>query len=430
LALLAERAQPVSHGGIAAACWLGHDPLAVRIARTRGDEEDAANSLDPLDWRSAAETERVRSLVRSWQRPAAILRGLDVVGRDCLHRHGDFRRAGEVYQDLLDAAVRYGSLPGQAEAVAQLSAVRATLGDLNEARDLADRARQLVARLGAEHRLHVVVDCIMPSVLAYYTEGDWPQLAATAEHFARSAAASRSPVGLLAAGFAASHYTCAGDRPAADRLLGALTPLLEAMQATMYLHTPTVHMAAAAVWELGAAVWAPRYVRLARQLIDLGAGSSPIGSHHLTLARMHTLLGDVSAARVAFAAARVELNRTGQRPLCALADADEAAALTRRPAAAPAGAPARPNGLTVREVEVLGLIAGGATNKQIAAALVVSPATVERHISNLYGKIGAHGRASATAFALTHGLQVFPLGPATPVGKMQDSQDAAHSQPA
>ncbi len=63
-----------------------------------------------------------------------------------------------------------------------------------------------------------------------------------------------------------------------------------------------------------------------------------------------------------------------------------------------------PAGLTPREVEVLALLAGGCTNREIAVQLVVSVATVERHIANLYAKIGARGRADATAFALRNGL--------------------------
>jgi DNA-binding NarL/FixJ family response regulator len=53
---------------------------------------------------------------------------------------------------------------------------------------------------------------------------------------------------------------------------------------------------------------------------------------------------------------------------------------------------------------VLRLIARGKSNQQIADALVLSLRTVERHITNLYGKIGAHGKADATAYALRHGF--------------------------
>jgi DNA-binding NarL/FixJ family response regulator len=60
--------------------------------------------------------------------------------------------------------------------------------------------------------------------------------------------------------------------------------------------------------------------------------------------------------------------------------------------------------LTPREAEVLRLIARGCSNQQIADELVLSVRTVERHITNLYAKIGAHGKADATAYALRHGL--------------------------
>jgi DNA-binding NarL/FixJ family response regulator len=60
--------------------------------------------------------------------------------------------------------------------------------------------------------------------------------------------------------------------------------------------------------------------------------------------------------------------------------------------------------LTTREVEVLERIAAGYTTREIAASLVISAGTVERHITNLYAKIGARGRADATAYAFRHGL--------------------------
>jgi DNA-binding CsgD family transcriptional regulator len=71
------------------------------------------------------------------------------------------------------------------------------------------------------------------------------------------------------------------------------------------------------------------------------------------------------------------------------------------------GAPSRvtnPHRLTPRELDVLRLLAGGNTNAEIASALQISDRTVERHISNIYGKIGARGRADATAYAIAQGF--------------------------
>lgn len=60
-----------------------------------------------------------------------------------------------------------------------------------------------------------------------------------------------------------------------------------------------------------------------------------------------------------------------------------------------------PDGLTGREVQVLRLVAGGRTSKEIATELVLSVRTIERHVENIYGKIDARNKADATAYALT-----------------------------
>jgi len=62
------------------------------------------------------------------------------------------------------------------------------------------------------------------------------------------------------------------------------------------------------------------------------------------------------------------------------------------------------DGLSRRELEVLRLVAGGESNAQIARRLGLSTHTVERHVANMYRKIGARGRADATAYALRSGL--------------------------
>ncbi|MBR8638838.1 helix-turn-helix transcriptional regulator [Streptomyces tuirus] len=63
-----------------------------------------------------------------------------------------------------------------------------------------------------------------------------------------------------------------------------------------------------------------------------------------------------------------------------------------------------PGGLTPREVEVLRLVATGATNREIADSLVISEKTVARHVSNMFTKLGVSSRAAATAYAYEHDL--------------------------
>lgn len=64
----------------------------------------------------------------------------------------------------------------------------------------------------------------------------------------------------------------------------------------------------------------------------------------------------------------------------------------------------RPDGITPREVEVLCLVARGASNKEIAAKLVISEKTARNHVERIYAKIGVSNRIGASMYALDHGL--------------------------
>jgi DNA-binding CsgD family transcriptional regulator len=63
-----------------------------------------------------------------------------------------------------------------------------------------------------------------------------------------------------------------------------------------------------------------------------------------------------------------------------------------------------PPGLTAREVEVLRLVAQGLTDAQVAERLVISPRTVNTHLTSIYNKLGVDSRAAATRFAVEHRL--------------------------
>ena len=92
-------------------------------------------------------------------------------------------------------------------------------------------------------------------------------------------------------------------------------------------------------------------------------------------------------------AARAAFERLGAAPDLARVDAlDRACGAARRA------------GLTPRELQVLRLVAAGKTNKAIAAELVLSERTVDRHVSNIFAKLGVSSRAAATAYAYEHQL--------------------------
>jgi len=86
--------------------------------------------------------------------------------------------------------------------------------------------------------------------------------------------------------------------------------------------------------------------------------------------------------------------------------AAEATLTTLRTGLAPADSAAAPNQgpLSPRETEVLRHVSHGETNREIAAKLFLSVRTVDRHVSNIFTKLGVSNRAEAAAFAIQNGL--------------------------
>ncbi len=119
------------------------------------------------------------------------------------------------------------------------------------------------------------------------------------------------------------------------------------------------------------------------------------------------------------AAGHAQLDPAVQRRLLdALSSGDRfAVADTTAPAAQPSpseppgstGEP--PDGLTPREAEVLGRIAAGLSNAEIAAALYVSEATVKTHINHIFSKTGLRDRAQLVGYAFRNGLASAELVP-------------------
>jgi DNA-binding NarL/FixJ family response regulator len=82
--------------------------------------------------------------------------------------------------------------------------------------------------------------------------------------------------------------------------------------------------------------------------------------------------------------------------------APEPSGATAESASVSASAP--PDGLTQREVEILGLIARGLTNPEIAGRLFLSNHTIKTHINRIFAKTGSRDRAAAIGYAHRHGI--------------------------
>jgi DNA-binding CsgD family transcriptional regulator len=112
-----------------------------------------------------------------------------------------------------------------------------------------------------------------------------------------------------------------------------------------------------------------------------------------SLAEALLAVGDEDTARLELEAARTTFSDLGAAP-----DLIGVEALSGT------GGSIRPHDLTPRELEVLRLLASGATNRSIAEKLVLSQRTVDRHVSNIFAKLGVTTRSAATSHAYRHRL--------------------------
>lgn len=205
-------------------------------------------------------------------------------------------------------------------------------------------------------------------------------------------------------------------RPPASSAMGAL------LHQDWHLYTDTYALAAFG-WPDSEA--AQGYARLMRDAItqegmiawvretsrtDVTAAAGTITTPTLVLVRKDAVFSGVREARELSAlipTARLSVLE-GSAPAPFLGDAAGVISAIRAFVAIPAREPrdAAPTipALTAREMQVLRLLAGGRSGKEIAADLSISLATAQRHVANIYTKIGARGRVAAAAYAFERGL--------------------------
>jgi DNA-binding CsgD family transcriptional regulator len=428
---------------------LGFDREAVRGARLLGDEEDHARTIDSFDGRSRDETRTLVDLARTWSRPTSRLRVLTAAANDLQYRHGAFREALDLWEEVLKMAERFGAISWQAQALNQLTLLRIALGDFGPARETEAQVSALLSRLGPEGGSAGEPDALAlerASSFAYYLDGDWSRIASYWEAFSSRSTSLGNYVttlsGPLFAAMAALAHARAGERDSTERVLTELTPLLESLvpDGGNLGQNGAVAFATASAWIARVDHFAPVYRRLVRGVVEAGVGDYPQTSNDLTAARVAALVGDEAEARAGYARARAALERSGQRPLRAIVDHDEAVALVRLGGLAPdrsielLGAARKeftslgmdgwarrseavldevaavgwrstyPAGLSEREAEVLRLVARGYPDRQIADALFISPRTVNAHVRNLLTKTDRSNRTELSVWAVEQGL--------------------------
>ena len=172
-------------------------------------------------------------------------------------------------------------------------------------------------------------------------------------------------------------------RAASDEL-GAITAELE----MPYLQAVSAQSAGAVLLAEGNGKDALDQLRLAWNAWQQVDAPYQAGQVRELIARACELLGDADGAEMERDAARWVYRQLGAAP--------DLARLERRPSPV--------TGLTAREVEVVRLVAGGRTNRDIAAELVISEKTVARHLSNIFTKLDLSSRSAVTAYAYQQGL--------------------------
>jgi DNA-binding CsgD family transcriptional regulator len=327
----------------------------------------------------------------------------------------DFERAGEWCQRLARMAegwnvralravcrAHYGTVLmlrgdwGQAEAVLNEAAdvlppqsgegadTRARLAELRRRQGRTDEAVALVNQ--AEH--HPIA--VLTAAAIALSHGDPAAAADGATRYLRLIEGAKTE---RAAGLEllAEAHAAAGSVAAAAEAAGELSEIAES--------AGTDPLRGAARVAEGHAHAAAGRLEEAREAFDdavqlLGRAGLPFEAARARVALALTLrdLGRSDAARH-----ELELARERFAALGARAEGRAAAQLE------PAGRPDE-SGLSIREMEILALVARGLSNKQIAAELTLSEHTVHRHVANILVKLRLSSRTAAAAFAVRHGL--------------------------
>ena len=291
--------------------------------------------------------------------------------------HGKWSIALELATEATDPAVSHLDQVALAEAVYEQGEIRRLRGEL----DAADDAYRRASEMGRDPQPGLA--------LLRLREGE-PRTAAGS--IARAVAEASQPLDK-------SRYLPAqveilveaGDKDGAEKAAQALEETAGTRDSP-YLDATAQQTRAILLLATGEAVSALRHLREASRVWRYLDMPYEEGRARTLMARSCQMLGDEETAVLEAEAAAGIFRRLGAEP-----DLRDARRIIGKE-------PEETHGLTSRELQVLRLVAGGLTNKDIADQLVVAVRTVESHVSNLFTKLGVTNRAAATAYAHQNGL--------------------------
>ena len=330
----------------------------------------------------AAENGDYAGAITSAERALAIFGALGLKPRMTLaatvlgsaHRYlGNHEPARHGFQLAMDLRAELGDRRGMSVAINNMALLELDDGNFDRARELFEQALAIKREFGEQRSIAISLANLADVLIR---TGQWEAADDALREAAGTAVGDQQLIGTIRCNQGAA----AARRQNWAEAAGYFRAAIEALQAGGHPHS------------------------LAEAMIGLGRACEQAGDHDEGLRQLR--------------AAQALAIETGNPQRAAEAEA-ALAELARGPAdgrrdagprragpqgAGPQGAGPRPGNLTGRQAEVLRLLAAGLSNKQIAAELFLSPATVERHLATIYRNLGLAGRVEAARFAIKHGI--------------------------
>jgi predicted ATPase/DNA-binding CsgD family transcriptional regulator/DNA-binding XRE family transcriptional regulator len=286
-----------------------------------------------------------------------------VLGSACRYL-GDHARARASFQTAMDLRAQLGDRRGVSVAINNMALLALDDGDLAQARELFEQALTLKRQLGEQRSIAIGLANLADVLIR---TGLWDEAGRVLAE---------------GAGMAAGH----------PQLIGTI----RTNQGAVALHRRDWAQAA-------------EHYRAAITASQAGGHPHDVVEAMIGLGRVHSQAGQRDQALRQLQEAESLATEIGNpqriaEAQAALAEVCAGHSGSPRPAGQAPGPVRRTGSLTGRQAEVLRLLATGLSNKQIAAELFLSAATVERHLATIYRNLGLSGRVEAARFAIENGL--------------------------